>query len=434
MTTAALTIGETTSGLGLVDGAVDRYAADVVGGAFDVASDGGLLAEIHGLERASRRLLSMWNALLPEVERRGLHRTVSATSLSSMLQAMLQLSPRVAARRVAAARDLGPRVSIAGQALPAILPSVATAVSDGTLSDEQAREIGRVIEQLPSTVPAERVAEAERQLVMAGSQLGPLQLGQVGQRILAHLDPDGVLASNAEHERRRSFLLTPLADGAYRAQGVLTPACGALLMASLTPRSAPKPASDSPDIRSYGQRMHDALAEVAEIQLRRNDLVDSGAPAQVILTMSTAQLRSRTGYAETSFGQLISIPEALRLAGEADLALMLCNGRGSVLAEHRAKRIATRSQTLALIARDRGCSFPDCDSPPEWTQRHHIRAWQDGGTTNLDNLTLLCRPHHRRFEAEGWRCRLADGLPHWIPPDWIDPERRPRLNQRIKRE
>ena len=113
---------------------------------------------------------------------------------------------------------------------------------------------------------------------------------------------------------------------------------------------------------------------------------------------------------------------------------MVCDGHGAVLAEHRTKRIATRSQTLALIARDRGCSFPDCDSPPEWTQRHHIIAWQDGGPTNLDNLTLLCRPHHRRFEAEGWRCQLMDGLPHWIPPDWIDPERRPRLNHRIQRE
>jgi uncharacterized protein DUF222/HNH endonuclease len=162
-------------------------------------------------------------------------------------------------------------------------------------------------------------------------------------------------------------------------------------------------------------------------------LLDSGAPAQLIIMLSAEQLRDRTGYAETSFGQLISVPEALRLAGEADLALMFCDGKGAVLAEHRTKRIATRSQTLALIARDRGCSFPDCDRPPEWTQRHHILAWQDGGATDLDNLPLLCHQHHRRFEAEGWRCVMKDGLPCWIPPPWIDPAQHPRQNHRIRR-
>jgi hypothetical protein len=433
MTTGALTVGARSCGLDLVEGAVDSYLAELPA-AVSLASDAGLLAEIHGLERASRRLVSMWNVLLPEVERRGLPRLVSATSLSAMLQAMLRLSPHAAGQRVAAAHDLGPRVSVTGEGLPPILPAVAGAIAQGALSDEQAREIGRVIEQLPSGLPIEQVAEAERKLVAAGSQLGPRQLGQLGQRILAHLDPDGVLGSDGEHQRRRSFSLIAQADGSYHARGTLTPACGALLLASLTPRSAPRPADDGPDPRSFGQRLHDALADLAEIQLRRNELVDSGAPAQVIITMSAEQLRERTGYAETSFGQLISVPEALRLAGETDLAVMICDGQGAVLAEHRTKRIATRSQTLALIARDRGCSFPDCDRPPEYSQRHHIIAWHDGGPTNLDNLTLLCRAHHRRFEAEGWQCVMNDRLPCWIPPPWIDPDRKPRQNVRIQRE
>lgn len=433
MTTAVLAAGETTVGLNLVEGAVDNYLTELPA-AVGFAADADLLAEMRELERVSRRLASMWNVLLPEVERRGLPRLVSATSLSAMLQAMLRLSPHTAARRVAVARDLGPRLSVTGEGLPPILPAAADAVSQGALSDEQAREIARVLEQLPSTVPVSQVGDAEQQLVAAGSQLGPRQLGQLGQRILAHLDPDGVLGTDAEHQRRRSFLLIAQTDGSYQARGQLTPACGAALLASLTPRSAPKAADDGPDPRSFGQRMHDALADLAEIQLRRNELVDSGAPAQVILTMSAEQLRERTGYAETSFGQLISVPEALRLAGEADLAVMICDGRGAVLAEHRTKRIATRSQTLALIARDKGCSFPDCDRPPEWTQRHHIVAWQDGGLTNLDNLTLLCGAHHRRFEAEGWRCVMDDRLPYWVPPPWIDPHRTPRLNHRIQRE
>jgi hypothetical protein len=87
---------------------------------------------------------------------------------------------------------------------------------------------------------------------------------------------------------------------------------------------------------------------------------------------------------------------------------------------------------LALIARDGGCSFPGCDTAPQWCERHHILPWQVGGDTNLDNLTLLCRYHHRHFEQGGWTCRLnGDGLPVWIPPKWIDRQRRPILNPRI---
>ena len=433
MTAAVLTAGGTTSGLASVDAAVDGYLAGLPV-AVGVAAEADLLAEVRGLERAARRLASAWNVLLPEVERRGLPATLSMPSVSVLLQAMLRLSPQAAKRRVAAARDLGPRVTVTGEVLAPILPAVAKAVSAGALSGEQAREISRVLEQLPATVPIEQVVEAERQLVAAGAQLPPRQLGQVGQRILAHLDPDGVLATDEEHQRRRSFTLTPLADGSYQARGQLTPTCGATLLAALTPNSAPTPAAENPDTRSYPQRMHDALEELAGFQVRDGRLQDSRARAQIIITLTAQQLSDRTGYAQTSFGQLISIPDTLRLADETSLTFLLQNAKGAILAEGRSRRIATRAQTLALIARDKGCSFPDCDKPPEWTQRHHVRAWADGGTTDLDNLTLLCGPHHRHFETAGWRCVMRDQLPYWIPPPWIDPDRTPRLNQRIQRK
>jgi hypothetical protein len=85
-----------------------------------------------------------------------------------------------------------------------------------------------------------------------------------------------------------------------------------------------------------------------------------------------------------------------------------------------------------LIARDHGCSFPGCDRPPEWCERHHIREWVDGGTTDLNNLTLLCRYHHHNFASRGWTCQINDdGLPEWRPPRWLDPDQTPRINSRI---
>jgi hypothetical protein len=100
----------------------------------------------------------------------------------------------------------------------------------------------------------------------------------------------------------------------------------------------------------------------------------------------------------------------------------------------RKRRIASRAQTLVLIAREGGCSFPGCTHPPEWCDRHHIVDWILGGKTDLNNLTLLCRYHHTHFAQKGWTCRInTDGLPQWIPPKWVDQQQRPQLNARIRR-
>ena len=91
------------------------------------------------------------------------------------------------------------------------------------------------------------------------------------------------------------------------------------------------------------------------------------------------------------------------------------------------------TQTLALIARDAGCSFPGCSHPPEWCERHHLQDWVDGGPTDLANLTLLCRYHHHNFASRGWSCRLNhDGLQEWIPPRHVDRDQTPLVNTRIQ--
>ena len=63
----------------------------------------------------------------------------------------------------------------------------------------------------------------------------------------------------------------------------------------------------------------------------------------------------------------------------------------------------------------------------DWCDRHHIIDWINGGPTDLDNLTLVCRYHHTHFLQKGWTCRInADELPEWIPPWWIDQHQRPQ--------
>jgi hypothetical protein len=57
--------------------------------------------------------------------------------------------------------------------------------------------------------------------------------------------------------------------------------------------------------------------------------------------------------------------------------------------------------------------------------------WADGGPTDLGNGVLLCGHHHRLIHTSAWTVRIAaDGLPEFVPPAFIDPQRRPRRNTR----
>jgi hypothetical protein len=154
----------------------------------------------------------------------------------------------------------------------------------------------------------------------------------------------------------------------------------------------------------------------------------------VIVTIGVEDLLAKAGIAETTDGSQLSADQLLRIADQAEIWPTIIDRNGVPLALGRTRRIATRGQTMALIAREGGCSFPGCDHPPQWCDRHHILDWIDGGPTDLDNMTLLCRYHHTHFLQKGWSCRINDdGLPEWIPPRWIDPQQQPQLNARIRR-
>ena len=61
----------------------------------------------------------------------------------------------------------------------------------------------------------------------------------------------------------------------------------------------------------------------------------------------------------------------------------------------------------ALDHRDGGCRFPGCGN--RFCDAHHIKHWADGGETRLDQLTLLCRRHHRAVHEEGFKVEIAGG-------------------------
>jgi hypothetical protein len=200
------------------------------------------------------------------------------------------------------------------------------------------------------------------------------------------------------------------------------------------PLAAPRSADGAGrDERTPAMRLHDGLVEACRRLLSAAAIPgEGGVPATVIVTVPLAELTAGAtrghGMARTQYGGTLSVHDLLRVAGEANVVPVVVDARGAPLDVGRARRFATKEQTYALIARDGGCSFPGCDHPPPWTQRHHIVAWILGGATDIDNLTLLCHYHHANFEALGWECVMIDRVVHWMPPRSVDPLRRPVRN------
>ena len=238
----------------------------------------------------------------------------------------------------------------------------------------------------------------EATLVEHARTLNPDQLAVLTRTVRACLDPDGVLASERDHDRRRHATLTVLPDGSGRLQAQLTGEATAVWQTILSTLGRPVPDVDTGegDRRSAGERRHDALLDAGQRLLRAGTLPDAGgAPATVLLTLTLEQLEARTGLATTGHGGRISVPQALRIAAEADIVPVVLGDAGGVLGYGLTRRIASVGQRRALAARDGGCSFPGCDRPPDWCESHHVVGWADGGCTDLDNLTLVCGFHHR---------------------------------------
>ncbi|BBZ23082.1 hypothetical protein MHIB_15000 [Mycolicibacter hiberniae] len=67
---------------------------------------------------------------------------------------------------------------------------------------------------------------------------------------------------------------------------------------------------------------------------------------------------------------------------------------GEVIGSGRSTRTVSRRLRRALEHRHRTCAVPGC-AATHGLHAHHIRHWEDGGATDLENLVLICPYHHR---------------------------------------
>ncbi len=86
-----------------------------------------------------------------------------------------------------------------------------------------------------------------------------------------------------------------------------------------------------------------------------------------------------------------------------------------------------------LKDRDRHCRAPGC-SRTRGLHTHHVVHWIDGGTTDLDNLVLLCTVHHRMLHEHGWTIRGRPGARRFHDRDGfrVTPMHPPPLDPAIR--
>ena len=140
------------------------------------------------------------------------------------------------------------------------------------------------------------------------------------------------------------FHLKHRGDGSWAGDSRLTPELGQKLHALLGPLSAPQTTRYATgegddatrqveaDLRTHGQRRHDALEAMVDRLLRGGDLPESGGiPTTLLIVMSYADYLAGQGVAHYADGSPLSVPNALRLADQADLAWCVKDAKGAVL-------------------------------------------------------------------------------------------------------
>src|SRR5271157_3748920 len=402
---------------------------------FDALTTPECLQILERLEKLARRLPVPGHALINQLVQHATPHELGG-KLSHALADRLRITRGDANRRVAEAADLGERRAITGEPLPPRLEATAAAQREGRIGAGHVAVIRSFCYRLPDFIDVETQVKAEAQLARLATEHRPDELSKLADKLSDCLNPDGSF-TDADRARRRGITLGKQdIDGMSPINGYLTPEARATIDAVFAKLAAPgmcNPADLSPcvsgtpsqqviehDTRSCAQRNHDALTAAGRALLASGELGQhNGLPATIIVTTTLRDLEAAVGKGLTGGGTPLPMSDVIRLASHAHHYLAIFD-KGKAIGLYHTKRLASPGQRIVLYAKDRGCSFPDCDVPGYFTEVHHVTPWAKTHTTDIDDLALGCGGHHPLAE-QGWTTRKNhDGDTEWIPPPHLD--------------
>jgi hypothetical protein len=360
---------------------------------------GELKANLIDLARARARFDAAEAATIAEFDRRGCCVGDGALNTKAWL-----------AHHTGVARaTVGARVLLAKRLLR--MPATVEALAAGRVTDGHARALGRCL--TPRTL--EEFARDETLLVRNAEALEADDFDIVISRWLQLNDPDG---PDPGSDRPSQFRASPMLGGRRRLDGELDLEDSAEFLAELETIydelwRADQAADDTDPLKTRGhaERNAAALVEMARRSSAagdRDDELGDGAthrprprprrPQLIVITDLEALAGDLIGSAELEDGTLLPQSILQRWACDSSLGRVVMSGRSIPIDLGTITYTASDGQRRALIARDRGCVIAGCKRKARWCEAHHVVPWPRG-PTNLDNLVLLCKRHHKQIHA-----------------------------------
>ena len=284
------------------------------------------------------------------------------------------------------------------------VPKTAGALAEGSITPQHARMIAEAAEQAPAGAPideAELLEAAEREPV---DVFGNTVRGHVNARIGDDLEER---RKRQRAQRRLSIKQQP--DGMYELFGRFDPVTGSRIETALCAGANKLWHAEDPKNRATPQqRMADAL-ELLVTRTGNAGAKSTGQGVDLLVKADYDLVAGRLRDARLIDDTPLTPEEFVRLACDANILPALFDRKGEPLWLGRGKRHASARQRAVLAERDKGCV--GCGASANWCQAHHIVHWEHGGTTDLDNLCLLCSHcHHHQVHTNGARIvRRADG-------------------------
>jgi Domain of unknown function (DUF222)/HNH endonuclease len=346
-------------------------------------------AEVQGeMERLAFRRLR----LLAKIDRQRLFARDGHLSATAWLASTFRMGWGEAAREVFTALALEE------------MPLTRAAVEDGAVSTSGLGVLAQVREVDPTAFAADeaRLVESARGQSISDLRRDASHWRLDVEREQLRRDPDAL------RKRRRLHTSVSLL-GMTKMDAQMDPEGGASVLTALSAVLDAEAHAGKPDDRAPAQRRADALAEICRQWLDGNDRPEVGLERpHMTLTVDAGSLDTG-GKAELDRVGPVG-PELMRqLACDASVRRVIWAGGSQPLDVGRRTPVISAALRSALVLRDRHCTFPSCERPSSWCDGHHIVPWLDGGTTDLANLTLLCRRHHREVHSGRFSLESAEG-------------------------
>ncbi|MBM4727001.1 HNH endonuclease [Prescottella equi] len=383
---------------------------------------------------AIEQLEALRAAIVAEIDERAVSfDTLGFRSVKQWLAANTLLEAPAAARILALGRMLSRQ------------PEIADAFNAGDISAEHAALIGKFCETPPRGMPNEALDSCRK--VLLDSAAGPTATTKTVRTCISRLER--IFESDelppSEDTERNEFHASKTLNGRVSVKGDLDAVTGEMLLTALSALTKPRnPLDDPAEKRTPARQRADAFAEILRRYLDSGEApIEGGERPHLSLHVNAADLArgeaahewTHTDEGSDLFGDKdiarmphtgpLSIATARRIACDCHLTAIVMDD-GVPLNLGRTSRTVSKKQRRALIARDHGCAFPGCGTPPAHCEGHHVKHWADGGPTDLDNLVLLCRYHHQLLHHSHWDVRIgADRHPWFTPPSTVDPYKKP---------